>query len=155
MLTVKAMLRNNKPTQPCLPDCTYVAEQSELQGDLFVEGDLKVNGIIHGNVEVRGNLEISVTGLVEGAELRAKNLLVNGVVKAQIVVEEKLTLGQTARLEGDVLANSLDIAPGALYIGYIETGDVRGSLPMVEQIPELAATSDDGYGNGLHYPMLP
>jgi cytoskeletal protein CcmA (bactofilin family) len=151
------MLRNNKPAQPILPACTYVAERSELQGDLFVEGDLRVDGIIHGNVEVRGDMEISINGLVEGAELRARNLIVNGVVKAQIVVEEKLTLGQTARLEGDVLTNSLDIAPGALYIGSIETGDVRGSLPIVGQMPELAATGDDSYsnGNGLNYPMFP
>jgi cytoskeletal protein CcmA (bactofilin family) len=137
---------NRKAAPPkVLP--TYIAPNSELQGTLHVESDLLVDGIIHGTVEVRGNMEISTSGLVEGPEVRAKNLVVHGVLKARVFVEGKLTLSQTARLEGDVTASALNIEPGAFYLGYIETVDVK-ALPGNPSRPELSE-SRDGYGVGL------
>ena len=88
-------------------------------------------------------MEISASGLVEGPEVRAKNLVVHGVLKARVLVEGKLTLSHTARLEGDVNANALSIEPGAFYVGYIETGDVK-ALPGNKR-PELSASGDEYY----------
>jgi cytoskeletal protein CcmA (bactofilin family) len=115
---------------------TYISEKSEFQGDLHVEGNLRVDGIIHGNVEVRGDLEVSQTGLIEGPELRAVNLIVHGVVKARVVAEGRLTLSRSARLEGDVNATSLDIEAGSYYVGYITTTDTK-ALPGTGKLPEL------------------
>jgi cytoskeletal protein CcmA (bactofilin family) len=115
---------------------TYLSATSEFQGNLNVEGDLRVDGIIHGTVEVKGNIEVSQTGLVEGPELKAHNITVHGVIKARIVAEGRLTLTRTARLEGDVTANSLDIEAGAVYVGYIATTDVK-ALPGSSNYPEL------------------
>lgn len=117
---------------------TYLSATSEFQGSLNVEGNLRVDGIIHGTVEVRGDLEVSQTGLVEGPELRANNIVVHGVIKAKIVAEGRLTLSRTARLEGDVSANSLDIEAGAFYVGHIATTDVK-ALPTSPSYPELMA----------------
>ncbi len=122
---------------------TYLAANSEFQGDLHVEGNLRVDGIVHGNVEVRGDVEISSTGLIEGDELRAHNLLVHGVLKARVIAEGRLILSRTARLEGDVVANALDIEAGAFYVGYIETGEAK-VLPGVQVRPELIASREDG-----------
>jgi cytoskeletal protein CcmA (bactofilin family) len=132
---------NNNAQQPkVLP--TYIAPNSEFQGTLHVESNLLIDGIIHGSVEVRGDMEISMNGLVEGSEVRARNLTVHGVLKARVLVEGKLTLSRTARLEGDVNANALSIEPGAFYVGYIETGDVK-VLPGVKGRPELAGTNGE------------
>jgi cytoskeletal protein CcmA (bactofilin family) len=114
---------------------TYLSATSEFQGNLNVEGSLRVEGVIHGNVEVRGDIEVSQTGLIEGPELRAHNIIVYGVIKARIVAEGRLSLSRTARLEGDVTANSLDIEAGAFYVGHIATADVK-SLPP-HSYPEL------------------
>lgn len=132
------MFSKNKPTQPL----TYLAPNSEFHGNLHVEGDLRVDGVIHGTVEVRGDMEISPSGLVEGPEVRANNLLVQGVIKARVVVEGRLTLSRTARLEGDVVTNALDVEAGAFYVGYIETGDAK-VLPGVQARPELMASRED------------
>ncbi|MDX2096464.1 MAG: polymer-forming cytoskeletal protein [Leptolyngbyaceae cyanobacterium bins.59] len=120
------------------PSVTYLGKGSEFQGTLHVEGLLRVDGIVHGTVEVHGDLEVSPTGLIEGPEIRAKNLIVHGVVKSRITLEGGLKLSRTARLEGDVVAQSLEIEPGALYVGYIETRDVK-SLPGMGGLPELVA----------------
>ncbi|WP_088892828.1 bactofilin family protein [Leptolyngbya ohadii] len=124
------------------PALTYISATTEIQGTLHVEGNLRVDGIIHGTVEVRGDMEISQSGLVEGPELRANNIVVQGVVKSRVVAEGRLTLTRTARLEGDVTAHSLDIEAGAHYLGHIATNDNdidndMKSLPLAPSYPEL------------------
>jgi cytoskeletal protein CcmA (bactofilin family) len=120
---------------------TYIGANSEFNGSLHVEGKLRVDGIVHGAVEVHGDMEVSGTGLIEGPELRAHNLVIHGVVKARVVAEGRLTLSRTARLEGDVVANALEIEAGAFYVGYIETGDAK-VLPGVQARAELVASRD-------------
>jgi cytoskeletal protein CcmA (bactofilin family) len=123
------------------PLLTYLSQKTEFEGVLHAEGMLRVDGIIHGTVEVQGDLEISSTGLVEGPEVRANNIIVQGVLKARVRAEGKLTLSRTARLEGDVVAGSLEIESGAYYTGYIETRDAK-SLPPSQKMPELYGTTD-------------
>ncbi|MEO1210699.1 MAG: polymer-forming cytoskeletal protein [Cyanobacteria bacterium J06638_20] len=117
---------------------TYLTEKSEFQGNLHVEGNLRVDGVIHGTVEVRGDMEVSHTGLVEGPELHTHNLVIQGVVKARIVAQGRLSLAKTARLEGDVTAQSIDIEAGAFYLGHITTADAaERALPGTGNLPEL------------------
>lgn len=116
---------------------TYLSEKSEFQGDIHVEGNLRVDGIIHGTVDVIGDLEVSQSGLIEGPELRGHNIIVHGVIKARVVAEGRLTLSRTARIEGDVSANSLDIEAGAFYVGYISTTESGKVLPGTGKLPEL------------------
>lgn len=133
------MFSKTKPTTML----TYLAASSEFQGSMHVEGNLRVDGIVHGTVEVRGDMEISATGLVEGPEVRARNIMVHGVLKARVVAEGKLTLSRTARLEGDVVANSLDVEPGAFYVGYIETSEANTMLPGSGRRPELVGSDEE------------
>lgn len=117
---------------------TYLTEKSEFQGTLHVEGNLRVDGVIHGTVEVRGDMEVSHTGLVEGPELHSHNLVIQGVVKARVVAHGRLSLSKTARLEGDVTAQSIDIEAGAFYLGHITTADAGDrALPGSGNLPEL------------------
>jgi cytoskeletal protein CcmA (bactofilin family) len=121
---------------------TYISEKSEFQGNLHVEGNLRVDGILHGTVEVLGDLEISHTGLIEGPELRARNIILHGVIKARVVAEGRLSLSRSARLEGDVTAHSLDIEAGAFYVGYIATSESK-SLPGTGHLPELISRESE------------
>ncbi|MBW4514371.1 MAG: polymer-forming cytoskeletal protein [Timaviella obliquedivisa GSE-PSE-MK23-08B] len=123
---------------------TYLNATSEIQGNLNVEGDLRVDGVVHGTVHVKGDMELSQTGLIEGAELKAHNLIIHGVVKARVVAEGRLTLSKTARLEGDVTAQSLDIQIGACYSGHIDTAlDEMRALPTAStRFPELMGQED-------------
>lgn len=123
------------------PLLTYLSNKTEFEGTIHAEGMLRVDGIIHGTVDVQGDLEISTTGLIEGPEVRATNIMVQGVLKARVFAEGKLTLSRTARLEGDVVAGALEIESGAYYTGYIETRDAK-SLPPSREVPELYGTSE-------------
>ena len=132
---------------------TYLSATSEFEGNLKIEGNLRVDGIVHGTVEVRGDIEISQTGLVEGPELKANNIIVHGVIKARVIAEGRLTLSRTARLEGDVTANSLDIEAGAFYIGHIATTHEVKALPRsADRYPELMGRTEE---SPLNHPMNP
>ncbi|HIK44712.1 MAG TPA: polymer-forming cytoskeletal protein [Leptolyngbyaceae cyanobacterium M65_K2018_010] len=123
------------------PLLTYLSQKTEIEGVIHAEGVLRVDGIVHGTVEVKGDLEISASGLVEGPEVKAHNIVVQGVLKARVFAEGKLTLSRTARLEGDVVAGALEIESGAYYTGYIETRDAR-SLPPAREVPELYGSTE-------------
>ncbi|MGK7889413.1 MAG: polymer-forming cytoskeletal protein [Leptolyngbyaceae cyanobacterium] len=126
---------------------TYLGEKSEFQGDLHVEGNLRVDGIVHGNVEVLGDMEIAQGGLVEGAELKAQNLVVRGVLNARIYIQGHLHITNTARLEGDVTSSSLEVEPGATYNGHITTKDSSAAapapLPVTDSYPELMSSNSN------------
>lgn len=131
------MLFKRKPA----PLLTYLSQKTEFEGILHAEGMLRVDGIIHGTVEVDGDLEISSTGLIEGPDVKAKNIVVHGVLKARVSAAGKLTLSRTARLEGDVVAGALEMEAGAYYTGYIETRDAK-TLPPSRNLPELYGGND-------------
>jgi len=123
------------------PLLTYLSQKTEFEGILHAEGMVRIDGVVHGTIEVQGDLEISSTGLVEGPEVRAQNIVVQGVLKSRVVAEGKLTLSRTARLEGDVVAGALEIEAGAYYTGYIETRDAK-TLPPSRELPELYGSVD-------------
>lgn len=122
---------------------TYLADKSEFQGDVHVDGNLRVDGIVHGNIEVIGDMEIGQTGLVEGSEIRAQNLVIHGVVKTHVIVENRVSISRTGRVEGDVIAKEYDVAPGAIIEGHFSSSGASESkaLPM-SSYPELAARSE-------------
>lgn len=122
---------------------TYLGEKCEVNGDIHLEGNLRVDGIVHGNVEVLGDMEVSHTGLVEGLEIHARNLIIHGVVKARLIVDGKLSVSKTARLEGDVTAGAIDIEGGAFYTGHMATTDAK-SLPGTGRLPELIGREQTG-----------
>lgn len=127
--------RKPNPLKPN-PLLTYLSPKTEFEGILHAEGMLRVDGVIHGTVNIMGDLEISSTGLVEGPEVKAHNILVQGVLKARVFAEGKLTLSRTARLEGDVVAGSLEIEAGAYYSG--------ASITIVSGTEGLAAQAVGG-----------
>ncbi|MEB3251670.1 MAG: polymer-forming cytoskeletal protein [Cyanobacteriota bacterium] len=126
------------------PLLTYLGQRTEFEGLLNAEGIVRVDGILHGTVNVAGRLEVSRTGLIESDAVNAHDMVVQGVVKAtKITVKDKLTLTRTARIEGDITAGSIEIEPGAYYMGYIQTHETQAQpafLPSSRPVAEL-------YGN--------
>jgi cytoskeletal protein CcmA (bactofilin family) len=104
---------------------TLVGSGSKIQGNLNHEGNLRVDGAVLGSISVTGDIEVASSGSIEGAEVQARNAIVHGTVKAVIVVQGKLTLSPTARIEGDVITNALDMAAGATFHGHITTRDPK------------------------------
>lgn len=126
------------------PLLTYLGQRTEFEGLLNAEGIVRIDGIVHGTVNITGRLEISRTGLIESDAVNAHDMVVQGVVKAtKITVKDKLTLTRTARIEGDIVAGSIEIESGAYYTGYIQTHETEPvSLPASRTVAELYGSTD-------------
>jgi cytoskeletal protein CcmA (bactofilin family) len=114
----------------------YLANGTEVRGSIKSEGSLRVDGKVYGNVDVKGDLEIAASGVIEGAEVRANNIVNQGIIKAQIQATGKVTLTSTAKVEGDVVASAIDIAAGAGFVGHLVTKDNK-ILPGTGIQPQL------------------
>lgn len=113
-----------------------IGKDCRIEGNFEVDGPLQIDGAVCGLVKVRGDVTISETGLVEGIELRGENITVQGVLRAQVYAAGKLTLVGTSRLEGNAIAGSIEVLPGAYYTGHLSTRDSRTPF-----YPQLAAGS--------------
>jgi cytoskeletal protein CcmA (bactofilin family) len=111
---------------------TLVGSGSKIQGDLNHEGNLRVDGSVLGSILVTGDIEVSPSGSIEGAEVQARNAIIHGEVKAGMVVHGKLTLSSSARIEGNVITNALDMAAGATFHGNIMTRDAKAASPTAK-----------------------
>ncbi len=126
----------NRPKPVVSNTMNYLANGTEVRGSIKSEGSLRIDGKVYGNVDVKGDLEIAASGVIEGAEVCANNIVSQGTIKAQIQATGKVTLTSTAKVEGDVVASAIDIAAGAGFVGHLVTKDNK-ILPGTGIQPQL------------------
>ena len=120
---------------------SYLAEGVEITGDISSDGEVQVDGAMSGNIRCRKFLlgeKARFVGVVACAE---------GVVLGEIsgdVRAGSLTLAKTARIEGDVLYETLVTEAGARIEGRCSFSEVSGSPDSGEEDGE-ARDADPGY----------
>jgi cytoskeletal protein CcmA (bactofilin family) len=97
---------------------TFVAEGSEVTGDVVTRGALVVCGSIQGDGKIGGALSMAAKSRWQG-DVRAKQAVIAGEVVGRLVVEEKLEIGASAVVRGQVAARSIAIAEGAVVDGEV------------------------------------
>jgi cytoskeletal protein CcmA (bactofilin family) len=126
---------------------TFVAEGSQLTGDLETPGPLVVSGTVRGDGRVGGALHMAVTARWEG-EIHARAAVIAGKVIGKLVVAEKLEVGTSAVIHADVVARSIAVAKGAIIDGavtvtsgqpIVEFEEKRGAVAEVASTPRAAA----------------
>ena len=111
---------------------TFIGKGSEVKGDINVAGNLRVDGIIRGNVRAEGDIEVSLGGVIEGKDVRARNIIIHGLVKATLTAEEQLRIHSQGEVQGDVTALALDIESGARFVGHSNTGKPSADILAIE-----------------------
>ncbi len=97
---------------------TFVAEGSQVSGDLETSGPLVVCGAIRGDGRVAGALRMAVTAQWDG-EIHARAAVIAGRITGKLVVEDKLEVGMTAVIRADIVARSIAVARGAIIDGAV------------------------------------
>ena len=111
---------------------TFIGKGSEVKGDINVAGNLRVDGVIRGNVRAEGDIEVSLGGVIEGKDVRARNIIIHGLVKATLTAEEQLRIHSQGEVQGDVTAQALDIESGARFVGHSNTGKPSADIFAIE-----------------------
>jgi cytoskeletal protein CcmA (bactofilin family) len=134
---------------------TLIGESARIEGNLLFDGGCHVDGVVHGNVTGSGDsdafLSVSHQGSVQG-DVDVPRLALSGTVEGNVLVSDRVEFGPTARVNGNVHYNLIEIAAGAEINGKLihETRSapapvrtVAKKAPLVEPSlePELEGAS--------------
>lgn len=128
---------------------TLVGAGTVVTGDLGFTGGLHLDGRIVGDVSgTDGALTIGATGVIEGS-VRVDQLVLNGAVSGDVIARERVELGPTAKVDGNVVYNVLQMAEGARVNGRLihqVEGQEALPAPATAEVPEaLPAPEEDGF----------
>ncbi len=118
---------------------TYIAEGTQIIGDIDCKGPLAVSGQIRGNGNIGGALNLTTSAVWDG-NVSARSAVVAGRVTGALDIAEKLEIGATAVITGPVTTPSLAIANGAVVEGNVV---VTSGKPIVKFDEKRTTDSDN------------
>ena len=122
---------------------TLVGGGTKITGDLAFRGRLHLDGLVVGDVTGEAGdsgLTIGGDGLIEGS-VRVDDLVLNGTVRGDVTARERVELGPTARVDGNLVYQLLEMAGGARVNGrLIHQPGGQQALPA----PQAAEDAADG-----------
>lgn len=105
---------------------TVIGADARFKGEMSFEKGVRVEGSFDGEIKSKGTLHIA-EGAHVTANVEAANVTIEGECKGNLTVSEKLHLKATARMEGDMRTNRLEIADGAIFAGNVIVGQSSGA----------------------------
>lgn len=100
---------------------TIIGADAKFKGELSFDRGVRVEGVFDGQIKSRGFLHIAEGAKIIG-DVEAANVKVEGECKGNLTVTEKLQLMATAKVEGDLRTNRLEISDGAICSGNVTVG---------------------------------
>ncbi len=95
---------------------TVVGTSVKLKGTLKSDGDITVDGSVNGEIKTKGTVTVGPNANII-ANVHAKNVNIAGTVQGNVVATDRLSVSESGRVYGDISANILSIAAGALFSG--------------------------------------
>jgi cytoskeletal protein CcmA (bactofilin family) len=136
----------SRKTQAPRSIATLIGSGTLVRGDVLFKGGLHLEGRIVGDVSTEGpdgSLTVGEQGVVEGS-VQVGQLVLNGTITGDVSVAQRAELGPTARVEGNLRYNVLEMAGGARVNGrLIHDGGARQALPAPEETSGGGVEVDD------------
>ena len=126
---------------------TTLGADAVFKGQLQFEKGVKLLGKFDGEISSEGQLVIADGATLTG-DVKAGSVRVDGQVKGNLQATTKVQLSASARLEGDVQTQRLEVAEGAMLVGRCVVGingqskpttDVRSVSRPADSIPTAKA----------------
>jgi cytoskeletal protein CcmA (bactofilin family) len=99
---------------------TALGAGSVVEGTLSSDGNVRLDGKFKGSLDIRENVLVGISAEIE-AHIEAANVSVAGIVRGD-VSGKKVHLLATARIWGDIRAESLITEDGAFIEGRVSIG---------------------------------
>ena len=119
---------------------TLIGPDTHLSGTLTFEGGAKVLGRIDGKILGTGEIHIAQQAVCR-TTIEAKTVTIDGTVEGNILAKERVLLNAGARVTGEIVTESLTIAPGAVYQGNIRVGTTGGSTTIETKLGSAVSAS--------------
>lgn len=95
---------------------TTIGSDAIFKGELQFEKGVRLLGKFEGEISSGGQLDVA-KGAVLNGNVSAATISIDGQVKGNLTASSKVALSASAKLEGDVQAQRLEVAEGAVLIG--------------------------------------
>ena len=108
-----------------------LARPFSIRGDVHVTSDLTIEAEVRGNLRAPGHeLTIGRHGRIR-AQVHARAIVVRGTVHGDVTATEVVRVHETGRVTGNIAAERVVLADGALVEGRITAGPgtARGAAP--------------------------
>ena len=93
----------------------------KVEGEFSSQGDVVIEGDVHGQLTATGALTVGSESHI-AAHIRAGEAVIAGQVEGNVTVDKRLVLKATARVTGDVTAQTISIEEGATVTGKFAIG---------------------------------
>jgi len=107
---------------------TTLGADAVFKGQLHFEKGVRLLGKFEGEIDSEGQLVIAEGASLTG-EVKAASIRVDGQVKGNLSATGKVQLSASAKLEGDLHTNRLEVAEGAVLVGRCVVGTNGAAKP--------------------------
>jgi cytoskeletal protein CcmA (bactofilin family) len=118
------MLSNKKNNMSGSNDANSInvfGEGTTVEGNITSKGDVRIDGKLIGAINTSAKVVLGETGIIEG-DLVATGADISGTVNGNVRVKGVLLLKSSARINGDIYTNKLQIESGGMFNGKCEMG---------------------------------
>jgi len=110
---------------------TTLGADAVFKGQLQFEKGVRLLGKFEGEISSEGQLIVADGATLTG-EVKAGSIKVDGQVKGNLTASGKVQLSASARLEGDLHTNKLEVAEGAVLVGRCVVGVNGQAKPGID-----------------------
>jgi len=120
-------MAKDREVRPSSPEqvISIIGPGMRITGDCDTEGAVRVEGVVQGNIRAGKSVVVGREGTVEG-DIFTQDAVVSGTVKGSLRAESRLELQSSARIDGEVLAERMQLEEGAIINGAIQMGKGTG-----------------------------
>lgn len=118
------------------PPASQLSTDLHITGNLKTSGDIQIEGTVNG--DIRAHLLTVGEGATVNGECMADDVVVNGRIVGT-VRGLKVRLTSTARVEGDIIHNTIAIESGAHFEGSVQRQDDPLNTGTPKGAPKAAA----------------
>ena len=103
----------------------WIGKSLRIEGHIVSDDNLTIDGTVEGKIVV-GDHSLTVgPGATVKADLTARVINVSGAVVGKVRARELLILGATASVVGEIVADRLRMADGAVVTGSVDAAGAR------------------------------
>lgn len=116
MIGSKKKSNNMETTKPASSSklINSLVLETNVEGTIRTSNDIRIDGSILGTLICQGKVIIGTNGNVDG-EIQCQNAVIEGRFKGNIEVSELMIVQESAKVEGDVITEKLQVEPGAMF----------------------------------------
>jgi cytoskeletal protein CcmA (bactofilin family) len=107
--------------KPTTREQTVIGSDTRVKGEMTFDHDCRVLGHFEGSITSEGQLHVA-EGATCKAEVEAESVVLDGTVEGNVTARQRVKLNASAKVNGDIVAATLEVADGAQVTGHVSVG---------------------------------